>query len=405
MHRVLIFERDPAFGCELANLLLDRGWDAIAAQNRREVLAAMRTRLVESVLFEVRSSDDLADLADMAIRHPVCAMLSSADPELALATRASGATEVLMKPFPPATAEVALNSLRNHAQLLPHGDRGPTATRCPAVQRQIEIAQSAAHSPTTILINGEPGTGKSTWARWLHHISARPGPFIELDATAVELKSGRLSSQSFAAAESGTLFLRRVNELDSEIQRSLLRRLAQRDLSPEPDSLACRLIASRNLDTGQRQRLDAELEARLGVFQLTLPPLRERQDDLCDLARERLLHWGAAQQLEPAVISPRSTRQLEQHHWRGNFHELDGLMRRGAIQFPGRELDLEALRTGRVEREAKGRSMETLNLEALERVTIERSLVETGGNRTRASSLLGISVRTLRNKLKRYELS
>jgi two-component system response regulator FlrC len=299
------------------------------------------------------------------------------------------------------------------------------------MRRVLERAAAAAATEATVLITGESGTGKDLLARWIHRSSPRrSGPFVTVNCAA--LPEGLAESELFghergaftgaldarpgqiALAGGGTLLLDEVNEAPPSLQPKLLRVLQEREVHPV-GGLAPRAVDLRILATTQRElraevaagRFREDLFYRLDVIVLRIPPLRERPADVPELARALLARLAAAHGAEPPRLGERALRELARQPLRGNVRELANLMRRAVVLAPGREVELERLLERRppAAPPARGLLEGTLNLRELERRAILRSLAESGGNRTEASRALGISVRTLRNKIRAYGLA
>jgi DNA-binding NtrC family response regulator len=338
-----------------------------------------------------------------------------------------GAQDFLRKPFDVASLERAL------ARHLPA--RGAASepeeflARAPAMLSLLAKLERAAQSDATIRIVGESGTGKDRLARRIHHLSPRHrGPYVVVSCAA--LPSSLAESELFGhtrgaftgasrarvgqigSADGGTLVLDEVADLALQLQPKLLRVLQEREFTPVGARSALP-VDLRVVATSQRE-LDAEVAAgrfredlyyRLDVITLRVPPLRERRQDVPLLAEAFLERFARLAGEEPARLDPDALVRLAARPFRGNVRELENLMRRAALLFPGRSVDLSRLeRPGPPGASAAALSSASLDLRELERSTIHRALALTGGNRTAASRALGISVRTLRNKIRRYGL-
>jgi DNA-binding NtrC family response regulator len=197
------------------------------------------------------------------------------------------------------------------------------------------------------------------------------------------------------------------------LQPKLLRVLQEREVVPVgsvvPEPVDVRVVATSQRDLAREVeagRFREDLYFRLDVIVLHVPPLRERPADIPLLARHFLARAAEAHGTEPPRLGDEALEVLAGHPFRGNVRELENLMRRAAVLFAGRDVDAGRLVSPAAggERAVTVPGLRTFNLRDIERQVIARSLAETGGNRTRASELLGISVRTLRNKIKAYSL-
>jgi DNA-binding NtrC family response regulator len=287
-----------------------------------------------------------------------------------------------------------------------------------------ELLQRAAQSDATVLIAGESGTGKEGTARTLHQLSPRrAAPFLAVNCAA--LSAGLLESELFGhekgaftgaeklrkgrfeLAEGGTLLLDEVSEIDPGLQAKLLRVLQERTYervgSSQPRRADVRVVATtnRNLpDEVARGRFRQDLYYRLNVLPVRLKPLRERREEIPLLAE----HFAKRHR---KTLSKGALKLLAGYDWPGNVRELGNVLERAAVLSPGDEIGGEMIGPwleGGVPRAggAATGSLAGIPLEALERRAIEETLRAEGGNRERAARVLGISSRTLRDKLKRW---
>jgi len=285
-----------------------------------------------------------------------------------------------------------------------------------------------------VLVTGESGTGKELVARALHRRGRRSaGPFVALNCAA--LPEGLLESElfghtrgAFTGAESqragkfevangGTLFLDEIGDMPYPLQPKLLRALQEgvieRIGSNKPITVDLRVVSSTHRDLPARIREDAfreDLYYRLNVFDIRLPPLRERREDVAHLADYFLRRFARELAREAPALTPEALRLLERHAWPGNVRELQNLMERVAVLAAGPEVDAGfftmLLSTGseRPPEEApEGLALQPA-VEELERKLILRALGAADDNKAEAARLLGISERTLWYKLKRYGL-
>jgi transcriptional regulator with PAS, ATPase and Fis domain len=292
----------------------------------------------------------------------------------------------------------------------------------PELLAAVELARKAAGSDADILIEAESGTGKELLARLIHAESARrTHPFIAINCSAMPdslLESelfghvkGAFTGASnaragrFEAAENGTLLLDEIGELPLALQPKLLRVLQERQFERlgdnRPTSANVRVIATTNrslLESVQEGNFRLDLYYRLNVIPLTLPPLRERGADVVTLAEHFLSRYAPEKSLSTAFI-----KGLERHSWPGNVRELSNLMRRAAALCTSAEIGPEYLNFA-----AAARNNDNLNagtsLRDAERKLLEATLAATSGNRTRAAEMLGVSLRTVRNKIRNYGL-
>jgi DNA-binding NtrC family response regulator len=282
-----------------------------------------------------------------------------------------------------------------------------------------------AKTEATVLITGETGTGKELLARLIHSASPRAaGPCLSVNCAALpeslieaELfghERGAFTGAAarragrFEAASGGTLVLDEVSELPLAIQPKLLRALQEREVvrvgSNQPVRVNVRIVALTNRDLAaevRAGRFREDLYYRLNVVSLRLPPLRERRGDIPLLAhhfldRYRLAHASAAR-----GFSPQALNLLLAHRWPGNVRELENVVQRALILCPGPEIGPEHLELEPLLAPAPAPG---LTVQEMERQLILSTLERLNGNRTHTARALGLSVRTIRNRLRRYRM-
>jgi transcriptional regulator with GAF, ATPase, and Fis domain len=300
----------------------------------------------------------------------------------------------------------------------------------PAWLCALEQARRAAATEADILIEAESGTGKEVLARFIHRQSSRRShPLVAVNCAAFpeSLLESELFGHArgaftgaatakpgkFELAHGGTLLLDEVGEMPLSLQPKLLRVLQEREFDRLGDTRSIRVdvrvIATTNRGLEEMVRTGAfraDLYYRLNVIPLAIPPLRERRDDIALLAHHYACTYAPPG--KPPTLSPGLLEQLQNYEWPGNVRELANLMRRIVALGPPGTLGPEALVGSalhrmkvipRPERLAPG-----LSLEQAEKRLFEVTLDATGGNRSRAAEMLGVSLRTVRNKIRDYGL-
>lgn len=292
------------------------------------------------------------------------------------------------------------------------------------------IRMAAAASTTSVVITGESGTGKELVARNIHHLSARAaGPYVGLNCAAIpetliesELFghergafTGAEQSRAgcFETAQGGTLLLDEISEMNLGLQSKLLRVLEERRVRRLGGSagieLDIRVLAASNrnlLQAVQEGRFRGDLFYRLHVFPIHVPPLRERPEDLPLLVEAFVTHYAALNHKPVHGISIDCARTLEAYSWPGNVRQLRNVLERAVIMCSGQIIEKsdlpEEFHSISPVQEGCFRIRVGTPLRDIEKQAILRTLELTQGNNTRAAQLLGITSRTLYNKLKRY---
>ncbi len=371
------------------------------------------------------------------IRVPVVACGVAADPQRAAAAIRAGAKEFI--PLPP-EAELIAAVLAAVSD-----DNRPMVVRDAAMQAVISLADQIAGSDASILITGESGSGKEVVARYVHQKSRRANrPFISVNCAAIPenlLESelfghekgaftGALARRvgKFEEANGGTLLLDEISEMDARLQAKLLRAIQEREIDrvggTKPVKVDIRILATSNRDLVQAVKdgvFREDLLYRLNVVNLRLPPLRERPGDVVALAEHFARKYAAANGVAERPLSAEAKRRLTGHRWPGNVRELENAIHRAVLLSPGSEISEDAVRlpdgqpmlaggdvasrtaqAAATAAEAVTRAYVGQTVAAMEQQLIIDTLEHCLGNRTHAANILGISIRTLRNKLKEY---
>ena len=300
----------------------------------------------------------------------------------------------------------------------------------PAWLEILHIAETVAQTDSTVLLQGESGTGKGVVARYIHELSARSSNvFVSINCGALPeslLESelfghvkgsftGAVKDKSglFAAAEGGTFFLDEIGETTAATQVKLLRVLQHREVIPvgatEPIPIDTRLIAATNRDLDleiARGNFRSDLFYRLNVISLEMPPLRQRREDIPILAESFLQQIAVARDEEPKTLSPEAAAQLQSYNWPGNVRELENAVERAVILASNGIITPSSLpdriREPKTEPLVAERAATNPSLETIERAYIMWVLGSEGGNKSRAAETLGIDPSTLYRKLTRF---
>ncbi len=412
---VVVHGREERLRAELAAAVKSLGYEPIEAGGMDELRT--RAELARIVLVDVAEHGAPALVEEIRSRLPgagIVAVSDASGPGAALRALQDGAHAFLRKPFRIETLEAALAEAGARAGD-GEADVGFVA-RAAATRRTRDVLARVSRGDATVLIEGDAGTGKSHAARWLHSIGRRRhAPFVALDCRALgeadpegdgEDPRGLLTR--IAAAQGGTCLLEDVDALEPALQPRLVEILHHRGAADRPGALDVRFVATTREDLRARTadgRFSRELLYQLDVVRVALDPLRERAADIRPLAELFLDRIAGAEGRPRPRLDGDALHALAELPLPGNARELEMLMRRAVLLTPGETLDVRALagiRPGRDE--GPTRPTETFDLRTLERDTIARALRAAEGNRTAAARALGISVRTLRNKIHRYAL-
>lgn len=445
---VLVVDDDLAHRTMLRTLLSSWGYEVSEADDGGSAIEAVRRRPFDLVLMDIRmihvsGIEALEEIKAFNPAIPVILMTAFASVETAVEALKKGAYDYLTKPLDFDELQVAIGRAMEHSRLREENrllkeslrlqfDRGNLIGRSAAMTRLLETVAQVAPSEATVLITGESGTGKEVIAGALHYNSPRrEGPFIKINCAAIPetlLESelfghekgaftgaDRRKEGKFRQASGGSLFLDEVSEMSVGMQVKLLRVLQEREITrvggEEVIRVDVRVIAATNrdllreIDTG---RFRQDLFYRLNVVTLHVPPLRERKDDIPPLAEHFLRMFAEKNRKSVKGFSPQAMDRLIRYDWPGNVRELMNTVERGVVMSRSQYIDEGELTPILLDRpvaaghgQAGGAGGES-SLEALEKATILKTLEQTGGNKSEAARRLGITRRTLHQKLKKY---
>ncbi|SDE59769.1 sigma-54-dependent transcriptional regulator [Desulfuromonas thiophila] len=442
---LLIVDDEPSQRELLAGFLQRQGHQVFCAAGGDEALELYRRHPIDLVLLDHNMPGETGDLliAKFKAINPqpkIVLMTAYAAVDLAVRCFKAGADDFLEKPLDLlelrdklAAAEEQLLQLQDvlvvEEQLVDSPLPFPFVAKSSSMQQLLSLVRRVAKSPWPVLIEGETGSGKELVARLVHQLSERrEGPFIEVNCAAIveSLFEAELFGHEkgaftgavgrrdghFVAADGGTLFLDEIGELPLPLQAKLLRALQEQRIQPVGGShsraVDVRVVAATNahlVAMVNENRFREDLYYRLNVFEVQVPPLRQRRDDIIALIELFLGDRTGQLELEPAALDA-----LLKYDYPGNVRELRNLIQRAATLARGgwlRRTDLPPVVQARQREE--GSRLSSLaplpdQLEALEAELIRQRLEEAGGVQTRAAELLGISERVLRYKMAKYRL-
>ena len=426
-------------------LAMDRGAKVTHAIDIEQGLASLRGgQGADLVLCDVCCDIGtlVRALATERICTPVVACGVGTDARKAVDAIRAGAKEYLPLPPDPELIAAVLAAVADESHQMIYEDEAMAAV--------ISLADQVATSDASILITGESGTGKEVLARYVHRKSSRADKaFISVNCAAIPehlLESELFGHEKgaftgavarrigkFEEANGGTLLLDEISEMDAHLQAKLLRAIQEREIDrvggTKPVKVDIRIVATSNRDlteVAKRGTFREDLLYRLNVVNLRLPALRERPKDIQALARHFARKYAEANGLPFRAIAPMTERLLATHPWRGNVRELENTIHRAVLLATGSEIGAEAIRLpdgthvgggtlgagqgdlpGPVRSAVESAAAITRTLVGRTVADVERDLIldtldHCLGNRTHAANILGISIRTLRNKLREY---
>lgn len=447
--RILVVDPDPNSGEALQRLIQSWGYDAILNQNGSpQAEFILKTDPAVVIDSESPSSTDsfnvLRQIRSQRSELPVILIAESGTVEMAMrAIQEEGAYHYFEKPVDANKLRVVLNRAVEltetrrendllRRQLQDHGTFGELVGNSPAMREIYALVEQVAPSSASVLITGESGTGKELVARTLHRLSPRRDkPFIGINCSAVPESlmeselfghekgafTGAASRRAgcFELAEGGTLLLDEIAEMPSFLQAKLLRVIEERSVrrlgSRKEIDIDVRLLAATNKNPEAavaKGTLREDLLYRLNVFCLELPSLKERKEDLPLLAQYLVTKLSEKHGRSARFLSPAALDVLQFHAWPGNVRELRNVIERAVIICSGEQIERHHFAPYPIDQRERLRHEDTITLpvgtpiEEVERQMIMRTLQKTKNNKTRAAELLGISLKTLHNKLNLY---
>jgi DNA-binding NtrC family response regulator len=418
-------------------IAMDRGAAVTHAESIEQALAVLRSGkgadlLMVEVAVDIRALVEKLEAERIHVPIVACGIENNA--RAAVAAIHAGAKEYIPLPPDPELIAAVLAAVADDAREL--------VVRDEAMAQVVKLATQIATSEASVLITGESGTGKEVLARYVHTRSNRAKkPFICVNCAAIPenlLESELFGHEKgsftgavarrigkFEEATGGTLLLDEVSEMDVRLQAKLLRAIQERVIDrvggtrPVPVDIRIIATSNRNLaDAAREGTFREDLLFRLNVVNLKIPPLRERPADVIELAQFFAKKYADANGVAARPLSAEARRALSLHRWPGNVRELENTIHRAVLLATGPDIGVDGIltpdgarldqaRTGAVAHAALAAEQVTRALVGRTVADVERDLIlETLkhclGNRTHAANILGISIRTLRNKLNEY---
>jgi DNA-binding NtrC family response regulator len=443
--RILIVDDDSSMRMALGDSLRCCGYDVALAENGEEALQRFRKEAFAVVVTDIRmpklsGMEVLRGIKKVSPATPVILITAYGTVSTAVEAMKEGAAEFITKPFSLDDLEFVVRNVLASAGR--DGDSGPSVfhdeivTKDARMSALLSMLASVAKSRSCVLLQGESGTGKELFARHIYRHSTRSDkPFVAVNCAAIPhnllesemfgYEKGAFTGAAqrklgkFELAHGGTLLLDEISEMDVQLQAKLLRVIQESEVDRlggrAPVAVDVRIIATTNTDLRaaiEDKKFREDLYYRLNVIPVRVPPLRERVDDILLLAEHFLHKYSVVSEKTMPQLSPEAATLLLAHSWPGNVRELEHVIERAVLVCAGEAIqpaDLGLERGREVESAGKTREtacatgMPTQTLRDMEKSLIFETLHKVNGNRTKASKLLGISVRTMRNKLHEYQ--
>lgn len=454
IEKVLVVDDESLVRDFLADILRKKNLEVFTAENGQKALSLLKEQSFDMVFTDMKMPDLTGiDLLHKIKEHSpstiVVVVTAYASIENAVEAMRLGAFNYLIKPFSPDTIEIVLEKAREHALLIHENlylrqqvsgnHHVPTIIgESTALKKIMDEVLQVAPSHASVFISGESGTGKEVIARAIHYNSQRSKhPFIKVNCAAMPdtlieseffgHEKGAFTGAStkrlgrFELAHSGTLLLDEITEIPLALQAKLLRAIQEKEFEriggTKPVKVDVRLISTTNRDIKAsiaQKNLREDLYYRLNVVPIYLPPLRERKEDILPLAFHFLEKFCHENMQETKQLTADAEKKLLAYLWPGNVRELANVIERAVIMDGNKKISANHLS---IDHKKSGTSMESIgpvnhsnlplgiSLQELEKRFIIETLQHQKNNRTKTAEMLGISIRTLRNKLQEYNFS
>ena len=446
-HSILVVDDDPGHRTMLCTLLGEWGYDIYEADDGSVAIEKVKDRSFELVLMDVRmlkvsGLEALGEIKSYNPAIPVIIMTAYSSVETAVESLKKGAYDYLTKPLDFEKLKLTIRRAMEHTRLKEENrvlkehldrqfDRRKIIGRSPQMADLLDTVARVAPSEATVLLTGESGTGKELVAGAIHYNSHRKnGPFIQINCAALTetlLESelfghekgaftgaDRRKEGCFLRAHGGTIFLDEVSEMTLTMQVKLLRVLQEREIlrvgGEQAIPVDVRVVGATNKDLqdlSAKGEFREDLYYRLNVVGLEIPPLRRRKDDIPLLAQHFLEDFAKRNRKTIKGFTPRAMDSILKHDWPGNVRELMNAVERGVVLARSEYLDEMDLRID-IDTGSTGSAYVPVtaqpagSLQQVEKTAILNTLASTGGNKSEAARILGITRKTLHQKLKKY---
>ncbi|WDP84799.1 MAG: sigma-54-dependent Fis family transcriptional regulator [Desulfobacter sp.] len=442
--KILIVEDDLNLNRGLVHVIKKQGYEAFSAASGEDALQCIKARSFDPIIsdFKLPGIDGkqvlkAAKKYDPNIMFIMITAYGTVD--TAVSAMKEGAEEYIMKPFDMEEFKRVVKKTLEKKALLVDNTRSKIRLKneytfesiigtSPSMADLFKTIHHVKDSRTTVLICGETGTGKDLVARAIHHNGNRASkPYIPVNCAALNENlmsselfghrkgayTGAVSDKQgvFEAADGGTLFLDEIGDIGKGLQQALLRAIETGEIQPvgsfKRKNVRVRIIAAtnRNLeDLVEKKDFREDLYYRLNVVTIHLPPLRERADDIGLLAFHFLKQYSAQNKKQIDKISSDALKLLENYHWPGNVRELENIIERATLFEEDSILSVQSL-PGILKQTVSNTPRRNINsLDHMSKNHIQEVLETTGGNKTKASKILGINRSTLYRIMKRFKI-
>jgi len=447
-HNILVVDDDPAHRTMLRTLLTGWGYSIFEADDGSTAIEKVHEKAFDLILMDIRmikvsGLQALNEIKAFNPSIPVIIMTAYSSVDTAVQALKNGAYDYLTKPLDFDELRLSMERAMDHKKLKEENrvlreslssqfDTRNIIGRSQSMVKLLETVAQVAPSEATVLLSGESGTGKEMIAGAIHFNSSRKdGPFVKINCAAItetlleselfghekgaftgayKKKEGR-----FYQAHRGSLFLDEISEMSLGMQVKLLRVLQEREITrvggEEVIKVDVRIIAATNKDLLQEiktGKFREDLFYRLNVVALSMPPLRERKEDIALLAQHFLTIFSETNHKNIKGFTPQAMDRMLKYDWPGNVRELMNAVERGVVLSMGEYLDEEELplviKDMSLSREIllKDDIPSDIPLDEVEKTTILKTLESANGNKSEAARRLGITRKTLHKKLKKY---
>lgn len=441
---ILIVDDEPLIQELLSEVLEKEGYQVTSVSNGYQALKKIHQGYFDVVITDVRMPKIdgitlLKKIKELSPATSVIVITAYGSIDDAVKAMKMGASDYLTKPIIPDQIKITIQKISQYQNLLRENQYlkwevnsfysgSELVGKSSAMKEVYSMIAKAAPVKSTVLIYGETGTGKELVARAIHYTGPRKKrPFIKVNCAALpedlleselfgyekgaftgalERKEGR-----FELAHTGTILLDEISETSQNFQAKILRVLQEEEFErvggTKTIKVDVRVIATTNVDPKEaveKGKLREDLYYRLNVIPIYLPPLRERKEDIPLLVEHFLKKYTPRLGKEIKGVSPECLEAMKEYCWPGNVRELENVIQRAIVISEKEYLEPEDLFLNKVARSSSFFSLENMTLEEMEKRLIQQTLDRVKGNRTRAAKILGVSVRTIRNKVKKYGL-